>query len=98
MAYADIAPIANSLGIQQSAAVVYFDAIPAPTAPQPDPVMTKEKYIAVADCVYVESIEANNGVRGIAAKVNLTVQQVNEVIAELYAQKAVYDAANTPEE
>lgn len=95
MAFADLAPLADSLGITETQANNYFDNLPDPPAAPTLPKITKAKYVAVANKVFdgFNGIENNGGILQIAKDVGLTFNQVKKIVNELNQLKAAYDAA-----
>ena len=96
MAFEDIAPTISGLGITETQVNNYFENIPDPPEPPTPPTITTLKVTAIADAIYVDGIEAHNGIKKLAQEVGLTTSQVKMLIREMQAAKALWE--NPPEE
>lgn len=94
--YAEMAPIIEGAGIGQGAVDNYFETLPADPVPEPDPTITQQKIVEVADAYLVVGIEASNGIGGIAKTTGLLREQVKAIIDELVVLKAYWDSINNP--
>jgi len=82
--YEDMAPIISGAGIAQNAVVTYFENIPEAPAPTPDPEITSQKIVALANIRFeAAGIEKRNGLVNVAREVGLTVAQCKSIPAEI---------------
>ncbi len=87
MSYETIAPTVKSVGYSATAVQTYFNKIAAKPESPALPELTKAKVKIVADCYYIDGIEAHNGFVGIARKARLHPRQVKKIIKELEAYR-----------
>ena len=80
--YEDVAPIISGVGISQSAVENYFNNIPEPPTPAPEPTITSGKCLIVANC-YFEGMSKHNGILGVARKAKLSTAQVKAILKEI---------------
>lgn len=82
--YEEMAPIISGAGIAQNAVVTYFENIPAAPEPTPDPAITSQKIVALANIRFEPAgIERRNGLAKVAQEIGLTVAQCKSILAEI---------------
>jgi len=94
MTFKDIAKIIKSVGITEKQVNTYFENKAEPAEPKPLPEITKAKVVAIADALYIDGIEAHNGVLGLAQETGLTSGQVKSVIREIKSLESFWSKSN----
>jgi hypothetical protein len=88
MAYTDLAPTMDSVGLTQAEIEVEFSNMPTPPVPNPDPTITKVKVQAVLAAWCTGSL----GVGEIAQDNNLTPNQVKVILREIMDAHSAHEA------
>lgn len=82
--YQELAPIISGTGITRAAVETYFENLPQPPEPTPDPVITAPKIQALANIYFTpHGIENANGLAKVARTVGLTEAQCKAIIKEI---------------